>query len=162
MPKIKSVKSSTRDNGSASAAGGSSGSSTGRTLLSANTSIGQHFLKNPAVVDAIIAKSQIRPTDIVMEVGPGTGNLTVRLLEVAKKVVAVEFDRRMVGIDATNDELIWLILYPLPLQVREVLKRVEGTEKEHHLSVIQGDVLKVQPACTSTCCIHPHTHYLSH
>ena len=33
---------------------------------------------------------------MILEVGPGTGNLTVRLLDVAKKVVAVEYDRRMV------------------------------------------------------------------
>ncbi|KAM3577559.1 hypothetical protein VYU27_000438 [Nannochloropsis oceanica] len=57
-----------------------------------------------------------------MEVGPGTGNLTVKLLERAKKVIAVEFDTRM---------------------VREVLKRVEGTEHGKNLQVIQGDVLKV-------------------
>lgn len=98
-------------------------SHTVRTLLAPNTSIGQHFLKNPAVVDAIVQKSHIKPTDIVLEIGPGTGNLTVRLLEYAKKVVAVEFDRRM---------------------VREVLKRVEGTEHERHLQIIHGDVLKVE------------------
>jgi len=107
---------------SASSGGSAEGGHTVRTLLAPNTSIGQHFLKNPAVVDAIINKSGIRPTDIVLEVGPGTGNLTVRLLPQAKKVIAVEFDRRM---------------------VREVLKRVEGTEQERNLQVIQGDVLKV-------------------
>jgi 18S rRNA (adenine1779-N6/adenine1780-N6)-dimethyltransferase len=55
---------------------------------------------------SIVDRAAIRPTDIVLEIGPGTGNLTVKLLEKAKRVVAVEFDRRM---------------------VREVLKRVEGT-----------------------------------
>ncbi len=74
--------------------GGAGGESTGRTLLAANTSIGQHFLKNPAVVDSIIEKSNLRPTDTILEVGPGTGNLTVKLLERGKKVIAVEFDRR--------------------------------------------------------------------
>jgi 18S rRNA (adenine1779-N6/adenine1780-N6)-dimethyltransferase len=48
--------------------------------------------------------------------------LTVKLLERGKKVIAVEFDRRM---------------------VREVLKRVEGSDKENNLQIIQGDVLKV-------------------
>lgn len=67
-----------------------------RTLLTPNTSIGQHFLKNPAIVDAIVAKANIRNTDITLEIGPGTGNLTVRLLEQSKRVIAVEFDRRMV------------------------------------------------------------------
>ena len=54
--------------------------------------------------------------------GPGTGNLTVKLLEHGKKVIAVEFDRRM---------------------VREVLKRVEGMDKGKNLEIIHGDVLRV-------------------
>lgn len=88
-----------------------------RTLVSANTSIGQHFLKNPMVVTGyvhcightshlstcaattqvpapaaflnqyspyfcrIVDKSAIRSTDVVLEVGPGTGNLTVKVRE---------------------------------------------------------------------------------
>lgn len=124
MPKIKPGKTHSSLNQSAPNSRDATlpESHTVRTLLAPNTSIGQHFLKNPAVVDAIVQKSHIKPTDIVLEVGPGTGNLTVRLLEFAKKVVAVEFDRRM---------------------VREVLKRVEGSEHERHLQMIHGDVLKV-------------------
>jgi len=124
MPKIRPTKSHSTDRETVPIFKNNGGSETHtvRTLLAPNTSIGQHFLKNPAVVDAIVQKSHIRPTDIVLEIGPGTGNLTVRLLEQAKKVVAVEFDRRM---------------------VREVLKRVEGSEYEKHLQIIHGDVLKV-------------------
>lgn len=111
------------DSRAAAGYGGDGGSkASGRTLLTPNTSIGQHFLKNPAVVESIVNKAGLRPSDICLEIGPGTGNLTVRLLDVSKKVVAVEFDRRM---------------------VREVLKRVEGTKAEHNLQVIHGDVLKV-------------------
>ncbi|CAO2592688.1 Probable dimethyladenosine transferase, partial [Lemmus lemmus] len=51
-----------------------------------NTGIGQHILKNPLVVNSIIDKAALRPTDVVLEVGPGTGNMTVKLLEKAKKV----------------------------------------------------------------------------
>ena len=93
-------------------------------LISAVKSFGQNFLKNPMVVQGIVDKADIRPSDVVLEIGPGTGNLTVNLLERARKVVAVELDRRM---------------------VREVLKRVEGTEYEKKLQVIHGDVLKVNP-----------------
>jgi len=121
MPKVRTDKKGSHridNNNNSSSSGG-----TGRTLLAPNTSIGQHFLKNPAVVDSICAKAQIKPTDITLEIGPGTGNLTVRLLEQSKRVIAVEFDRRM---------------------VREVLKRVEGTDKEKNLQVIYGDVLKVE------------------
>ncbi|KAF2290805.1 hypothetical protein GH714_015549 [Hevea brasiliensis] len=59
---------------------------------------GQHLLTNPRVLDTIVRISQIKSTDTVLEIGPGTGNLTIRLLEVAKKVVAVEIDKRMVEI----------------------------------------------------------------
>ena len=58
---------------------------------------GQHILKNPNIIKAIVEKSAIRPTDIVLEIGPGTGNLTLQLLEKAKKVIAVEIDPRMVA-----------------------------------------------------------------
>ena len=92
-------------------------------LITPNTGIGQHFLKNPAVVQAIIEKSGLKPTDVILEVGPGTGNLTVPMLKKVRKVVAIEFDTRM---------------------VREVTKRVEGTDLESKLTVIQGDVMKTQ------------------
>ncbi|GLE00331.1 hypothetical protein PINS_up009059 [Pythium insidiosum] len=95
----------------------------GRTLATPNTSLGQHFLKNPMIVTQIVAKSAIRSTDICLEVGPGTGNLTIKLLEQAKKVIAVEFDPRMVA---------------------EVQKRVQHTEHANHLQIIHGDVMKVQ------------------
>lgn len=59
---------------------------------------GQHLLTNSRVLDTIIKKSDIKPNDTVLEIGPGTGNLTLRLLEACKKVVAVEIDKRMVEI----------------------------------------------------------------
>ncbi|GFY87958.1 ribosomal RNA adenine dimethylase family protein [Actinidia rufa] len=59
---------------------------------------GQHILTNPRVLDAIVRKSQIKPTDTVLEIGPGTGNLTLKLLQASQKVVAVEIDKRMVEI----------------------------------------------------------------
>ncbi|XP_024932008.2 LOW QUALITY PROTEIN: ribosomal RNA small subunit methyltransferase, mitochondrial [Ziziphus jujuba] len=59
---------------------------------------GQHILTNPRILGSIVRKSEIRPFDTVLEIGPGTGNLTLKLLEAAKKVVAIEIDNRMVEI----------------------------------------------------------------
>lgn len=59
---------------------------------------GQHILTNPRILDSIVRKSAIRPSDTVLEIGPGTGNLTLKLLEAAKNVVAIEIDNRMVEI----------------------------------------------------------------
>ncbi|KAG2694420.1 hypothetical protein I3760_08G143400 [Carya illinoinensis] len=84
---------------------------------------GQHILTNPRVLDSIVRKSHIKPTDTVLEIGPGTGNLTLRLLEAAKYVVAVEIDKRMV----------------------EVLhKRVAERGLQNRLSVICNDALKTE------------------
>ncbi|XWS33810.1 hypothetical protein CRYUN_Cryun22dG0114800 [Craigia yunnanensis] len=59
---------------------------------------GQHLLTNTRILDAIVRRSNLRPTDTVLEIGPGTGNLTVKLLAAAKKVVAIEIDKRMVDV----------------------------------------------------------------
>lgn len=90
MPKIKSSK--RRPNVGTSEAAGSGGAS-----LAFNTNLGQHILKNPLVVQGIIDKAALRPTDTVLEIGPGTGNMTVRMLDKVKKLVACEVDPRMVA-----------------------------------------------------------------
>ena len=54
--------------------------------------LSQNFLRNPEVVDAIVDGAQVNAQDTVLEIGPGDGVLTLKLLEVAKQVVAVEFD----------------------------------------------------------------------
>ncbi|RXI02517.1 hypothetical protein DVH24_002595 [Malus domestica] len=64
--------------------------------ISFHKSKGQHILKNPLLVDSIVQKSGIKSTDVILEIGPGTGNLTKKLLEAGKRVIAVEIDARMV------------------------------------------------------------------
>ncbi|VDI65765.1 18S rRNA (adenine1779-N6/adenine1780-N6)-dimethyltransferase [Mytilus galloprovincialis] len=51
-----------------------------------NKDFGQHILKNPLIVTSMVEKAALRTTDVVLEVGPGTGNMTVKLLEKTKKV----------------------------------------------------------------------------
>ncbi|KAM3683581.1 hypothetical protein ACJW31_12G159000 [Castanea mollissima] len=60
--------------------------------ISFHKSKGQHILKNPMLVDTIVQKSGIKSTDTILEIGPGTGNLTKKLLEAGKLVIAVEVD----------------------------------------------------------------------
>jgi 16S rRNA (adenine1518-N6/adenine1519-N6)-dimethyltransferase len=54
---------------------------------------GQHWLRNEQVLDRIITAAKITPTDRILEIGPGTGILTRRLVSAASAVVAVEIDR---------------------------------------------------------------------
>lgn len=69
----------------------------------------------------MVEKAAIRPTDVVLEVGPGTGNMTIKMLEKAKKVIACELDPRMVA---------------------ELQKRVQGSPYQPKLQIIVGNVLK--------------------
>ena len=48
--------------------------------------VNQIHFQNPMVVQSIVDKAGIKSSDVVMEIGPGTGNLTAKLLEKAKKV----------------------------------------------------------------------------
>ena len=87
---------SSRNNSSSqsSTSSNNASKSASSNLIAPNTSLGQHFLKNPAVVTAIVAKAAIKSTDSVLEIGPGTGNMTIPLLQQSKHVVAIEYDTR--------------------------------------------------------------------
>jgi 16S rRNA (adenine1518-N6/adenine1519-N6)-dimethyltransferase len=55
-------------------------------------SFAQHWLKSDKALNEIVQASQIQPTDRVLEIGPGTGILTRRLLPLIQSLVAVEID----------------------------------------------------------------------
>lgn len=60
--------------------------------------LGQNFLLDETVLDHIVAAAHLSLEDIVVEIGPGLGVLTARLLEHAGHVVAVELDDKLVEI----------------------------------------------------------------
>lgn len=60
-------------------------------------SLGQHFLVDARVAERQVAHAQVGPADVVLEIGPGLGILTARLAIQAKRVVAIETDRRLVA-----------------------------------------------------------------
>merc|ERR1712141_588029 len=118
MPKVKSFKKGRQRPATSDAASGGGGS---KQAMIFNTGLGQHILKNPLVVQGIVDKAALRPTDTVLEIGPGTGNMTAKMLDKVKKVVACEVDPRMVA---------------------ELQKRVQGTPMQSKLQIIVGDVIK--------------------
>ncbi len=58
----------------------------------AKKSLGQHFLKSERALSTIVEAGEIVPGETVLEIGPGTGTLTERLLKAGAKVVAIEKD----------------------------------------------------------------------
>ncbi|MCW2868372.1 MAG: rsmA [Marmoricola sp.] len=59
---------------------------------------GQNFVIDANTVRRIVRDSGIGADDVVLEVGPGLGSLTLALLEVARRVVAVEIDPALAGL----------------------------------------------------------------
>ena len=71
-------------------------SSSLRSHPSAKRRFGQNFLTDRNVVDRIIAAVDPRSPETIIEIGPGRGALTAKLVAAAGRVVAIEFDRQLV------------------------------------------------------------------
>ncbi|MBU4481221.1 ribosomal RNA small subunit methyltransferase A [Patescibacteria group bacterium] len=84
--------------------------------------LGQNFLVDKRVLQKIVATAELKPDDIVLEIGPGIGNLTQELAKRVKKVIAIEKDIKMV----------------------EILKNVLDEQGIQNVEIINGDILKIQ------------------
>lgn len=80
--------------------------------------LGQNFLISRNILKKIVTAANIEKTDVILEIGPGIGTLTYELAKKAKKVIAIEKDRKMVEI------------------LKETLKDFSNVE------IIEGDILK--------------------
>jgi len=93
----------------------------GTERLRPRKSLSQNFLTDPDALDAIVAAAELGPGDRVVEIGPGLGVLTRRLLAAGASVLAVELDARLAEF------------------LRRELYGVEGFE------LIEADALSVHP-----------------
>jgi len=87
--------------------------------------LGQNFVIDPNTVRYIVEQSKIDSHSAVVEVGPGLGSLTLRLLEVAEHVSAIEIDPRLAD--------------QLPITVKERCPELLGK-----LSVLNQDAMQVE------------------
>jgi len=83
---------------------------------------GQNFLIDKKIIEKIIIASNLGPKDIILEIGPGIGNLTADLAKGAKKVIAVEKDPRMC----------------------EILKELLESWNISSVKIINVDILKIE------------------
>lgn len=80
-------------------------------------SLGQHWLNDGPTLDAICDAADLQAKDTVLEIGPGTGTLTRKLVEGAGQVIAVELDQ-------------------------DLAKKLVENLDTHKLKIIQHDILK--------------------
>src|SRR4030043_948780 len=81
--------------------------------------LGQHFLVDRNILNKVIRTAQVGKGDIVLEVGPGLGEMTLALARLVKKVIAIEIDSKLVTI------------------LKEKVKDYDNVE------VVKSDILKV-------------------
>jgi len=102
----------------------------------ANKSLGQNFLINDEVIEKIVDSADIKEDDLVIEIGPGLGTLTKKLLEKAKKVIAIELDKRMLTIlndrfslydnfEIINEDVLKVNLNEIINKEKEYVKKVK-------------------------------------
>ncbi|KAI8833704.1 S-adenosyl-L-methionine-dependent methyltransferase [Chytridium lagenaria] len=121
MPKVESSVRSKLRPASASTSTAAGGKSIQGPLF--NKELGQHILKNPLVVTPLLFQGGVKTYGCRTEVGPGTGNVSVKIVPKCKKLTVVEMDPRMAA---------------------ELSKRVQGTPEQRKLDIVVGDFLKVQ------------------
>ncbi len=90
---------------------------------------GQHWLRDPQILNQILAAAELSRTDRILEIGPGQGVLTKGLVPFTQSVVAVEVDRDL---------------------VRQLQQQFQATERFY---LIEGDFLDVD--LTAALADHP-------
>ncbi len=102
---------------------------------------GQHWLRSDAVLNKILRAGQLQPSDRILEIGPGTGNLTRLLLPFVESLTAVEIDRDLCAklrntMKQPNFQLIEgsILEIPLPSQTNKVIANIPYN--------ITGEILK--------------------
>ena len=81
-------------------------------------SLGQHFLSDIRIQQKIAGSASFQDSDTVLEIGPGKGAITKRILPLVKKLIAIERDKNLVAL-------------------------LKEECQESHLEIIQGDFLKL-------------------
>ena len=98
--------------------------------LKNNKSLGQHWLKDRLILDAMVEFAGVEADDTVLEIGPGLGTLTSAILRRAKRVVAVEFDAELArklpaqfpgkNLEVINSDILQFDLSQLPVGYKVV------------------------------------------
>ncbi|MCE9585677.1 16S rRNA (adenine(1518)-N(6)/adenine(1519)-N(6))-dimethyltransferase RsmA [Candidatus Nomurabacteria bacterium] len=99
----------------------------------AKKSLGQNFLKSEPALKAIINAGEIKSDDVILEIGPGKGALTKKLLEHAGTVIAIEKDRELFALlqekfaeEIKNKKLILIQEDILEIKTQSLFERTLG------------------------------------
>ena len=102
--------------------------------ITANKRLGQNFLIDDNTIESIVEIAKTNKEDLVIEIGPGLGTLTSKLLENAGKVIAIELDEKMIKILEDRfkfyNNFILLNEDVLKVDLQELIKQNKGELKK--------------------------------
>ena len=89
-------------------------------------SLGQNFLHDESILDSIVEGAGVCKDDLVIEIGPGVGSLTAKLLQKAAEVVSIELDNDLIPIleNELSQEKNFILIHNDALKVdfKEIIK----------------------------------------
>lgn len=101
--------------------------------IHANKRLGQHFLTDPHMADLIVQRADLKSDDTVLEIGAGTGALTIPIARSVQRVVAVERDKKMA----------------------EILRNELLAESAHNVVITREDILHFDFKALAQTCSRP-------
>lgn len=96
--------------------------------LTPKKSLGQNFMHDPNLIEKIVTTANIMPEDTVIEIGPGTGELTEALAQKARHVFAIEVDDRLRPLLETRFENYSNVYFMFEDVLRVDLLRLVGAD----------------------------------
>ena len=93
-------------------------------MIKAKKQLGQNFLKDNNILEKIIGVAKLNSEDTVLEIGPGLGDLTAKILPEVGKIFAVEKDRDLIS---------------------KLQEKFESEINSGKLSLLEDDILKLAP-----------------
>jgi 16S rRNA (adenine1518-N6/adenine1519-N6)-dimethyltransferase len=98
-----------------------------------NKSLGQHFLRDPGIIQKIINRAGFLHSDYILEIGPGLGALTIPLSGNVKKIIAIEKDSKLtdiLGEKLAGSGITNVTLINEDILKTDLVKIIEVTEKK--------------------------------
>lgn len=93
-----------------------------KSTLKPKKSLGQNFLNNQKAIFEIVKAGEITKGENILEIGPGKGALTEKILEAGGKVLAIEKDRELIGF---------------------LIEKFQKEIKNKQIIILEGDILEI-------------------
>ena len=101
----------------------------------AKKSLGQNFLTDQEILEKIAVATQITANDLVLEIGPGKGSLTAKIIQKTKNFITIEKDEKLAK-KIAHDFQLYLLNF-------QTITKNKGYQLKEKRGIISGDILNI-------------------